>query len=327
MNILPPFELLKPSSIEELVRLREQHPKSRLLGGGTDLLVNLRRGIGADPEALIDVTGVEEMKTIKEDGSSLRIGASVTLARLAANPLIRERYAVLGEAAGSVAGTTQQNMATVGGNLCLDTRCMFYNQSKWWRTANSYCLKYGGEKCHVAPKSKICFATFSGDLAPALLVMNAEVEITGKNGRRSLPLKDLYTHDGQTHLSLGAEEFVCSVTVGTTPGLRTAYDKIRVRRSIEFPLAGVAVALRRDGGQLKELRVAFTGTNPGPVLLEGTDALCGGGLDADGLERLDKLISRQLMSMKTTFTSGHYRRRAAGVLARRLVKRLFAAGG
>ena len=325
MNILPSFELLKPATIEEAVQLRRQYAKSRLLGGGTDLLVNLRRGIGDDPDALIDVTGIEEMKAVDEDGSSLRIGASVTLARLAADPLIRERYRVLGEAAGSVAGSIQQNMATVGGNLCLDTRCMFYNQSEWWRTANSYCLKYGGEKCHVAPKSKVCFATFSGDLAPALLVMNAEIEIAGNNGRRSLPLSDLYTHDGQNYLSLKPEEFICSVTVAATPGLRTAYDKIRVRRSIEFPLAGVAVALRRDGEQLKELRVAFTGTNPGPVLLEGTDALCGGGLDADGLERLDKLISRQLMSMKTTFTSGHYRRRAAGVLARRLVERLFEA--
>ena len=325
MNILPSFELLKPATIEEAVQLRRQYAKSRLLGGGTDLLVNLRRGIGDDPDALIDVTGIEEMKAVDEDGSSLRIGASVTLARLAADPLIRERYRVLGEAAGSVAGSIQQNMATVGGNLCLDTRCMFYNQSEWWRTANSYCLKYGGEKCHVAPKSKVCFATFSGDLAPALLVMNAEIEIAGNNGRRSLPLSDLYTHDGQNYLSLKPEEFICSVTVAATPGLRTAYDKIRVRRSIEFPLAGVAVALRRDGEQLKELRVAFTGTNPGPVLLEGTDTLCGGGLDADGLERLDKLISRQLMSMKTTFTSGHYRRRAAGVLARRLVERLFEA--
>lgn len=326
MNILPSFELLKPSTIEEAVQWRRQYPKSRLLGGGTDLLVNLRRGIGDDPDALIDVTGVDEMKTIKEDGSSLRIGASVTLARLAADPLIRERYAVLAGAAGSVAGTTQQNMATVGGNLCLDTRCMFYNQSKWWRTANNYCLKYGGEKCHVAPKSKICFATFSGDLAPALLVLNAEIEIAGGSGRRSLPLSDLYTHDGHNYLSLGAEEFVCSVTARATPGLRTAYDKIRVRRSIEFPLAGVAVALSRDGEQLSALRVAFTGTNPGPVLLEGTDELCGGGLDAAALERLDTLVRRQLMSMKTTFTSGHYRRRVAGILARRLVKRLFAAG-
>ncbi len=107
------------------------------------------------------------------------------------------------------------------------------------------------------------------------------------------------------------------------PALRSGYDKIRVRRSIEFPLAGVAVALRRDGDRLTDLRVAITGTNPWPVLLEGTEALCGGGLDEDVLERLDALVSRQVMAMKTTFTPGHYRRRAAAVLARRLIRHLF----
>jgi 4-hydroxybenzoyl-CoA reductase subunit beta len=217
-------------------------------------------------------------------------------------------------------------MGTLGGNLCLDTRCIFYNQSEWWRASNDYCLKYGGTKCHVAPKSKVCFATFSGDLAPALLVLDAMVEIAGRSGRRSMPLTDLYTRDGRDHLSLAEEEFVCSVSASVTPRLRTGYEKIRVRRSIDFPLAGVAVALARDGDTLTDLRVAITGTNPWPVLLEDTDTLCGAGLDAAALEHFDALVMRQVMAMKTTFTSGHYRRRAAGVLAQRLVQRLFEAG-
>ncbi len=323
MNALPPFKLLQASSVEEVLAWRRQYPGSRILGGGTDLLVNLRRGIGDAPEALIDVTGIGEMNGITGDAAALRIGAAVTLADLAADPLIREQYPAIAQAAAAVAGPTQQTVATVGGNLCLDTRCMFYNQSQWWRAANGYCLKYNGEKCHVAPKSKVCFATYSGDLAPALLVLGAEVEIAGSDGRRTLPLGDLYTHDGRNYLSLGAQEFVCSVTLRAAPGLSAAYDKIRVRRSIEFPLAGVAAALSRDGGLLSELRVAFTGTNPGPVLLQGTGELTGGALDGAALERFDGLVSRQLMSMKTTFTSGSYRRRAAGVLARRLVQRLF----
>lgn len=327
MNALPPFELLQASSIEEVLDWRQKYPGSRILAGGTDLLVNLRRGIGDAPEALIDVTGVGEMSDIEGDAASLRIGAAVTLADLAANPLVREHYPAVAEAAAAVAGPTQQTVATVGGNLCLDTRCMFYNQSEWWRAANGYCLKYNGEKCHVAPKSKVCFATYSGDLAPALLVLGAGVEIAGASGRRSLPLSELYNHDGRDYLSLEAGEIVCSVTIKTTPGLLAAYDKIRVRRSIEFPLAGVAVALSRDGEGLSELRVAFTGTNPGPVLLKNTDEISGGALDTAALERFDGLVSRQLMSMKTTFTSGSYRRRAAGVLARRLVQRLFEEAG
>ncbi len=323
MNVLPPFELLRATTVDQALEWRLEHPRSRLLGGGTDLIVNTRRGIGDDPGTLIDVNGVDEMKTIEGDGSSVRIGASVKLAALAAHPLVRDRYAVLARAAGSIAGATHRNMGTVGGNLCLDTRCIFYNQSEWWRASNDYCLKYGGTKCHVAPKSTVCYATFSGDLAPALLVLDGKVEIVGRGGRRWAPLADLYTRDGRDYLSLADEEFVCSVTASAAPGLRTGYDKFRVRRSIEFPLAGVAVALGREGGTLTDLRVAITGTNPWPVLLEGTDALRGGGLGEAALARLDALVKRQVMSMKTTFTTGHYRRRAAAVLARRLVQRLF----
>jgi 4-hydroxybenzoyl-CoA reductase subunit beta len=326
MDPLPPLDLRRARSVEQALEWRREDPRSRLLGGGTDLIVNIRRGIGDAPSALIDLTDIDEMSGIEGDGTGLRIGASVKLAALAAHPLVRDRFPVLAQAAASIAGATHRNMGSVGGNLCLDTRCIFYNQSEWWRASNDYCLKYGGTKCHVAPKSTTCFATFSGDLAPALLVLDAEVEIAGRDGRRSLPLADLYTGDGRDYLSLGAEEIVCAVSLRVVPGLRSGYDKIRVRRSIEFPLAGVAVALAREAGTLTDLRVAITGTNPWPVLLEGTDALCGGALDEAVMARFDALVSRQVMAMKTTFTPGHYRRRAAGVLARRLARRLFDTG-
>jgi len=323
MTPLPPLDLRRASSVEQALAWRLENPGSRLLGGGTDLIVNIRRGIGDDPGTLIDGNGIEEMQGVEGDATSLRIGAAVKLATLAAHPLVRDYYPVLAQAAGSIAGATHRNMGTVGGNLCLDTRCIFYNQSEWWRASNDYCLKYGGTKCHVAPKSTICFATFSGDLAPALLVLDAELEIAGHSGRRSIPLADLYARDGRDYLSLGADEIVCAVSLRLMPGLRSGYDKIRVRRSIEFPLAGVAVALGRDNDKLTDLRVAITGTNPWPVLIEGTEALCGGALDEAVMARFDALVSRQVMAMKTTFTPGHYRRRAAGVLARRLIRRLF----
>ena len=182
----------------------------------------------------------------------------------------------------------------------------------------------------------MCFATFSGDLAPALLTLGAEIDLAGPAGTRTVPLADLYIGyarqdqpvtatlgDGKHYLSLRPGEFVTAVRARNTPGLRSAYDKIRIRRSIEYPVCGVAVALRRDGDTLADLRVAFTGTNPRPVLLDGTAELCGGALDERVFEGLDELVRDQIMSMKTTFTPGHYRRRVAGVLARRLVTRLF----
>jgi 4-hydroxybenzoyl-CoA reductase subunit beta len=339
MDALPEFELLRPSNLNEALQAHAAHPDARLLGGGTDLMVNIRRGIVAPP-VLIDMTGVTELRTIKADARSLEIGAAVTLSELAAHPDVIEHYPVVAQAAHAIAGPTHRNMGTVGDNLCLDTRCIYYNQSEWWRAANAHCLKTTGTMCHVAPKSRgVCFATFSGDLAPALLTLGAEVDIAGPAGRRTAPLASLYIGfarqdepvtqsrgDGKYFLSLRPGEFVVAVRAAHTPGLRSAYDKIRIRRSIEYPVCGVAVALRRDGDTLAELRVAVTGTNPRPVRLEGTDKLCGGALDERVLNSLDHLVRDQIMSMKTTFTPGHYRRRMAGVLAKRLVQRLFEVG-
>jgi 4-hydroxybenzoyl-CoA reductase subunit beta len=336
MDALPQFELLRPRTLDDVIKARADHPGSRMLGGGTDLVVNIRRGIVAPP-TLIDVNNVAELRAIKADAHGIEIGAAVTLAELAAHPEVMRHYPVVAQAAAFIAGPTHRNMGTVGGNLCLDTRCLFYNQSEWWRSANNHCLKTSGDICHVAPKSRgVCFATYSGDLAPALLTLNAEVDLAGPAGKRTIALDRLYIGysrqdqpitetlgDGKYYLALRPGELVTAVRARNTLGLRSAYDKIRIRRSIEYPVTGVAVALRRDGDTLAELRVAFTGTNPRPVLLEGTAALCGGAFDAPVLKGLDELGRDQIMSMKTTFTPGHYRRRVAGVLARRLVTRLF----
>jgi 4-hydroxybenzoyl-CoA reductase subunit beta len=335
MEALAEFQLLRPKTLADVLAARSAHPASQLLGGGTDLIVNLRRGIIA-PTVLIDVNGVAELRTLAADTHGLTLGAAVTLAELARDSRIIASYPAVAQAALSIAGPTQRNMGTVGGNLCLDTRCVFYNQSQWWRSANNHCLKTTGDLCHVAPKSRgVCFATFSGDLAPALMTLGAEVDIIGPAGGRTLQLQQLYIGyarhdgagegDGKRYLALGRGEFVARVRVPFEPGLRSGYDKIRVRRSIEYPVAGVAAALRREGATLADLRVAITGTNPRPVLLEGTRKLCGEPLDDRILDGLEELIREQIMSMKTTFTPGHYRRRVAGVLARRLVRTLFEA--
>jgi 4-hydroxybenzoyl-CoA reductase subunit beta len=336
MDALPDFALLRPRTLDELMRARAENSGSSLLGGGTDLMVNIRRGIVAPP-VLIDVNDVSELRGIKADAVALEIGAAVTLSDLAAHPDVARHYPVVAQAAAHIAGPTHRNMGTVGGNLALDTRCIYYNQSEWWRSANNHCLKTTGEICHVAPKSRgVCFATFSGDLAPALLTLDAEIDIAGPAGRRTIPLADLYIGyarqdepvtqtrgDGKYFLSLRSGEIIIAVHAKNKPGLRSAYDKIRIRRSIEYPVTGVAVALRREGEKLVDLRVAFTGTNPRPVRLAGTAELCGGALGDRVFKGLDALVRDQIMAMKTTFTPGHYRRRVAGVLARRLVQRLF----
>jgi 4-hydroxybenzoyl-CoA reductase subunit beta len=336
MDALPEFRIVSPTTLAEAIAARAGNPKAMPLGGGTDLVVNIRRGI-VSPQVLIDMNGVQELHAIGVDEKSIELGASARLSEIAEHPAINKYYPVVAQAAAHIAGPTHRNMGTIGGNLCLDTRCIFYNQSEWWRSANNHCLKTTGTICHVAPKSRgVCFATFSGDLAPALLALNADVDIAGPKGRRTIPLEKLYIGfarqdvpvtetqgDGKYYLSLRPGEIVTAVRAKNTPGLRSAYDKIRIRRSIEYPVAGVAVALRKDGGRLADLRVAFTGTNPRPVLLAGTAELCGGVFDERVIKSLDALVRDQIMPMKTTFTPGHYRRRVAGVLARRLVSRLF----
>ncbi|MDH3234805.1 MAG: 4-hydroxybenzoyl-CoA reductase subunit beta [Alphaproteobacteria bacterium] len=332
MDPLHDFELLRPTTLDEMVKARRKVPAARLIGGGTDLLVNMRRGIET-PETLIDTNGVSELTTVKASAKGFEIGASATLASVAQHEKLLENFPAITQAASAIAGPTHRMMGTVGGNICLDTRCIFYNQSEWWRSANNDCLKTVGEMCHVAPKSKgVCFATFSGDLAPALLLFDAEIDLAGGTRKRTIPLADLYigyakqdgsTGDGKNYLALKPGEFVTAVRGKSTVGLVSAYDKVRIRRSIEYPVAGVAVALKRKGDVLADLRVAITGTNPRPVRLDGTKDLCGGPLTDDVLAGLDGLVRDQIMAMKTTFTPGMYRRRVANVLAKRMVRRLW----
>jgi len=317
-----PFRILSPASVEAAVAARREHADSCFLAGGTDVIVNLRRGLGS-PDVLIDLNGVKEICGLSSSDAGARIGAGVTLVALARSAEIAARYPVIREAALSVAGPGHRNLATVGGNLCLDTRCIYYNQSDWWRRANGYCLKYGGEICHVAPQGQRCHAAFSGDLAPALMVLGAQAEIAGSAGRRRIPLKELYVEDGRAHLALAAGELLVAVHLPPDPP-SAAYAKSRIRGSMDFPLAGVAVALAIGEGRISELRVALTGTNSCPLLLEGTETFAGAAVDEGTLDRLDKLVQKQVQPMRTTLVPGNYRRVTAAALARRLAQRLAA---
>jgi 4-hydroxybenzoyl-CoA reductase subunit beta len=214
-------------------------------------------------------------------------------------------------------------VATLGGNLCLDTRCVFYNQSEWWRRSNRYCLKHGGETCHVAPQGKHCHAAFSGDLAPALLALDATVDVVGHAGPRALPLADLYADDGAAHLRLLADELVVAVRIPTQPpNSRSGYRKARVRGAIDFPLAGVAIWAAFGEGKLNSLRVALTGTNSRPLLLDGTGSLWGMPVDETLLAALGKRIGKQVSPMRTTVVASNYRRQVAVVMAQRLLREL-----
>lgn len=323
MPVMPDFELLHPDSVEAAVALHASRPASRYLAGGTDLLPNLRRGL-ADTATVIDLTGITELAGIRVEADAVHIGAGTTLAALAAHPGIAARVPALAQAALAVAGPTHRESATLGGNLCLDTRCRYYNQSTPWREANHFCMKLEGDVCRVAPKSKRCYAAFSGDVAPALLALDAEVDIVGTNGRRTLALAEFYRDDGMRWLVLDRGELLASVRVPLAPGWLSGYEKLRIRGAIDFPLSGVAVALARDGERLAGLRIACTGVSSRPERIEGLDALVGQPLDDAAFTRIERSVLRGIQSMETTTANVQYRRRATPILARRLVARLWA---
>jgi 4-hydroxybenzoyl-CoA reductase subunit beta len=320
---LPTFRLAEPRTVKEAIAARQDHAGGRFVAGGTDLLVNMRRGID-NPDLLVDLSGIDELGRIEITGNGLTIGAGVTIATVARNPVIATQYRALAQAAKAIAGPGHRIMGTVGGNLCLDTRCIYYNQSEWWRKANAYCLKNLGDICHVAPQGQHCHAAFVGDLAPALLALGAEIDIAGVQGIRRISLSQLYLEDGKAHLALAEGELIIAVHLPSNPP-PSAYAKIRTRAAIDFPLAGVAVALATSGSNVVSFRLALTGTNSRPFLLAGTEAFAGRSVDEKLLQEIDRLVQKQVQPMRTTITSANYRRVAAASLARRLTASLCAA--
>jgi 4-hydroxybenzoyl-CoA reductase subunit beta len=321
MNALHELQVVRPASVDEAVRALAADG-AQPLAGGTDLLPNLRRGLGT-PRALVDLTAVAALDTItvQPDGS-LRIGAAATLATLAAHADVRAGWPALAKAAGLVAGPTHREAATLGGNLCQDTRCVFYNQSEWWRAGNGYCLKYRGDQCHVVVKSDRCYATYHGDVAPALMALDASAEIAGPGGARTLPLAALFVEDGARRLTLEAGEWLTAIVVPPAAGWLADYAKARVRDAVDFPLAGAAVALRRDGDAIAGLRVAITGTNSAPLAVP-TAGLVGRPWDAEAAALLAKAVQGSANVLSTTVAPVKYRRRMLQALVRRLADELW----
>lgn len=323
LHTLPDFTLERPATLDQALSALAHEPGTRAIAGGTDLLPNMRHGLAAPPR-LIDLSGLGGMAEIGIDPSgALELGAGVTLARLACDPDLARHLPALAEAARAAAGPGHRSAATLGGNLCQDTRCIFYNQSAWWRQANGYCLKRDGDTCHVAPQGKRCHAAFCSDLAPVLLAQHAEIELQSSRATRRMPLADLYQDDGADHLLLEPDELLTRVFVpAPVPGQHCGYRKARVRAAMDFPLAAVAVTLALRAGVVERLTVGISGTNSRPLLLEGLDMLRGQAVDATLLAAVGKAVQKQVSPMRSTTTESNYRRQVAATLAQRLVRAL-----
>src|SRR5512142_44338 len=232
---LPDFKLLRPCSIEEAVELLAKHAGNvQIIAGGTDLIPSMRQGLFA-PEYLLDLKQVDELRGITERrGVEVVIGALTPLSTLEDSEFIRRNFPVLHEAVRTVASPILRNMGTIGGNICLDTRCLWYNQSLAWRKSCGFCIKKDGDLCHVAPGGNKCWAAFSGDTPPALLCLDAELEIVGPSGQRRLALAEFYTGIGDDYRKLQKDEIVTRVFLpAASAGYRGVYRKLRIRGSID----------------------------------------------------------------------------------------------
>ncbi len=321
---LSAFEVARPRSVEAALRvLSDYGPEAMLIAGGTDVVPNLQMRLFA-PRVLVDLKPLRELAGIEfspRDG--LRIGAMTTLTHILETPIVREKFPVLASAIGTIAGPLQRNMGTLGGNLCLETRCRWYNQSYLWRKALGGCLKKEGDICHVAPGGKFCWAAWSGDSAPALLTLDAEVEIAGPRGTRRIPLADFYKNNGLDRIALGPSELLAAVHVPARfAGRRGVYHKLRIRDSIDYPLAGVAVTMDVDaGGICRDAHVAITAVNPAPLLVrEAGDWLVGQKLSPDLLERMAHAAIRTAKPLTTSASSPVYRREMVRLFTRRALE-------
>ena len=317
---LPSFQLLRPKTLDEALAMLAKHPgEVKIVAGGTDLLPSMKQKLFMPPYVL-DLRSVAELRGIRSlPGNGVEIGALTTLSTIEHSALIRKDYPVLQAAAKTVASPVLRNMGTIGGNICLDTRCLWYNQSLLWRKSCGFCLKKDGDLCHVAPGGNFCWATFSGDTPPALLCLGAEIEIAGSDVVRRTPLSEFYVNDGIVRLHLGPNEIVTRVFLPeSAAGWRGNYQKLRVRGSIDYPLAGVAVALKMKSGRVEDARAAITALNPAPHLLKDVDARLIGTLPGEEIaEAIGELAASTAKPLTTSALTPEYRREMVRVLAKR----------
>ena len=319
---LPQFRLLRPRAVDDAVAYLAKHAGNIcVLGGGTDLIPSMRQKL-FDPGYVLDLRGVGELRGIRPQADgAVEIGALTALSTIEKSVYLRQHFSVLTEAAATVASPVLRNMGTIGGNICLDTRCLWYNQSLTWRKGCGFCIKKDGDLCHVAPGGTKCWAAFSGDTPPALLCLKAEIQIVGPHGARRIALRDFYTGDGENYRKLLPNELVTRVFLpAESADYRGIYRKLRVRGSIDYPLAGVAVVMKRLNGDVTDARIAMTAVNPAPILVQKAgDMLIGKTIDEDLASAAAEVAARTAKPLTTSALTPEYRREMIRVFTKRAV--------
>ncbi len=305
-----PFDYRAPATAEEVARiLAGEGGRAMVLAGGTDLVPNMKRR-QQTPPVLVALRRVAELRGIAVGGGRATVGAAVTIAEVAAHPGLAA-WKALARAAGQVATPHIRNAGTLGGNLCLDTRCNYYDQNYEWRKAIDFCMKRDGSVCWVAPGSPRCWAVSSTDSAPALIALGASVELLSTEGRRRIPVAELFRDDGIAYLSKRPDELVTGVDLPDPNGWRSTYWKLRRRDAFDFPVLSVAAAARfAPDGTVEEARVVLGSVASHPVAVDAS-SLVGGKLGDDAIAQLAEVAGRAAKPLDNTDFALGWRKRVA----------------
>jgi 4-hydroxybenzoyl-CoA reductase subunit beta len=314
MMRLPLFEFRAPHTLEEAARILDgEGAKAVPLAGGTDLLPNMKRRQQV-PKTLMSLRHIEELNRVQMDTSAFRLGACVTLADIAADTRFRNGLTALAQAASLVATPHIRNVATLGGNLCLDTRCNYYDQNYEWRKAIDFCLKKDGDTCWVAPGSPKCMAVSSTDTAPALIALGARVRLVSRSEQREVLLADLYNNDGLDYIKRKPNEILAEVLLDSLHGWKSTYWKLRRRGSFDFPVLSVAASVRISAaGVVEDARIVIGSAASRPLVATyAATFLVGRALNAESIAEAAVLAARIAKPLDNTDFDMSWRKKVTG---------------
>ena len=320
---LPKFEVEEPTTVAEVVAALDKHgDRARLMAGGTDLMPNMKHEIES-PDVVIGLWRVEALRGVRADGPVIRIGAITTLHDLASDPIVTQHLPSLARAASQVAGPQLRRMGTIGGNVCLDTRCVYINQSYFWRQALGFCIKKDGSVCHVVAGGSRCVAAASNDTGPVLMSLGATLILTSPSGQREVAIDDFYTTDGKYNQVRASDELLTEIRI-PKPKANTimGYEKLRTRAAIDFPELGVAVLAELSGDDIVErLDICITALGARPVHVKRLEPIYAGRrLDDALIADLAAAAHKRSKPLTNIASDPSYRREMVPVFVKRAFK-------
>ncbi|AGK99995.1 FAD binding domain-containing protein [Desulfoscipio gibsoniae] len=319
---LPEFNMITPNTLTEALDCLIE-PNTTVVAGGTDLYPNLKRR-QIKFRNLISLSRLRELREISGDEKKgLVIGATVSLTEVAGNPVLKSYYPALAHAAHLVSTPQLRNAGTLGGNVCLNTRCMYFNQNELWRRSLGYCLKAFGSVCQAAPKSRRCFAVSSADTVPVLVALAARLRLRSSTGEREILIEDFYGKDGINYLTKKPDEILTAILLPPAGGLQMNYIKLRSRNAFDFPVVGVAVALEKnDANKVVRARVVLGAVESRPLLIKEAEVMMGNKLTQEIIDTVAKAAFKQARPLDNTDMGPAYRKRMARELTALALKQL-----